>query len=703
MSAHKNIDKICIIITVFTLIIGLLFCNGNLLGIETTAHAIGYENRIFDNSKVHKIDIVINDWDGFLETCESEQYSACNLVIDGEAVKNVGIRGKGNTSLSSVKNMDSNRYSFKIEFDQYENGNTYHGLDKLCLNNIIQDNTYMKDYIAYTMMYNFGVDTPLCSYVDVSVNGEEWGLYLAVESVEDSFLKRNYGEQYGDLYKPDSMSFGGGRGNGMDFDMKDFMNDENSGDSENNNSRPRMNFGGGNMPPDFSGGGIPDFGNGEIPENFNPDEKFGDGGMPDFGGGFGMGSDDVKLKYTDDDISSYSNIFNNAKTTVNTADKKRLIKSLKALYEQSDIESTVDVDEVLRYFVVHNFLVNVDSYTGQMIHNYYLYEKNGQLSMIPWDYNLAFGSFQGGSATSSVNSPIDTPVSSGDISDRPMVAWIFDNEDYTEQYHQLFNEFINSVDFEKFISETAEMIDKYVQNDATKFCTYEEFQKGVETIKQFCKLRSESIKGQLAGTIPSTSEGQKNSSALIDASDINTSDMGTMNMGGGGPGGDFEGKKNFGRNRNSDNSEENSSIRITNTSSLRFENVANQQQDFSEKMPSGDFDPNNIPNGFNPNNMPEGFDPSNMPDDFDPNNMPDGFAPNNMQGGFKSDENVSESEKSDNPENDKLQNNRGDRPQMNDFNPNGSSRTNTSSAWILLGISAAVLLGGLGFAFKFKR
>ncbi|MCQ2460418.1 MAG: CotH kinase family protein [Ruminococcus sp.] len=694
MSAHKNIDKICIIITVFTLIIGLLFCNGSLLGIETTAHAIGYENRIFDNSRVHKIDIVINDWDGFLETCESEQYSACNLVIDGEAVKNVGIRGKGNTSLSSVKNMDSNRYSFKIEFDQYENGNTYHGLDKLCLNNIIQDNTYMKDYIAYTMMYNFGVDTPLCSYVDVSVNGEEWGLYLAVESVEDSFLKRNYGEQYGDLYKPDSMSFGGGRGNGMDFDMKDFMNDENSGDSENNNSRPQMNFGGGNMPPDFSGGGIPDFGNGEIPENFNPDEKFGDGGMPDFGGGFGMGSDDVKLKYTDDEISSYSNIFNNAKTTVNTADKKRLIKSLKALYEQSDIESIVDVDEVLRYFVVHNFLVNGDSYTGQMIHNYYLYEKNGQLSMIPWDYNLAFGSFQGGSATSSVNSPIDTPVSSGNISDRPMVAWIFDNEDYTEQYHQLFNEFINSVDFEKFISETAEMIDKYVQNDATKFCTYEEFQKGVETIKQFCKLRSESIKGQLAGTIPSTSEGQKNSSTLIDASDINTSDMGTMNMGGGGPGRDFEGRKNFGRNRNSDNSEESSSIRITNTSSLRFENVANQQQDFSEKMTSGDFDPNNIPNGFNPNNMPEGFDP---------NNMPDGFAPNNMQGGFKSDENVSESEKSDNPENDKLQNNRGDRPQMIDFNPNGSSRTNTSSAWILLGISAAVLLGGLGFAFKFKR
>ena len=43
--------------------------------------------------------------------------------------------------------------------------------------------------------------------------GEDWGLYLAVEGVEESFLLRNYGE----LYKPDSMEMGGGRGNGGGF------------------------------------------------------------------------------------------------------------------------------------------------------------------------------------------------------------------------------------------------------------------------------------------------------------------------------------------------------------------------------------------------------------------------------------------------------------------------------------------------------
>ena len=58
----------------------------------------------------------------------------------------------------------------------------------------------------------------------------------------------------------------------------------------------------------------------------------------------------------------------------------------------------------------------------------------------------------------------------------------------------------------------------------------------METLREFCLLRAESIQGQLDGTIPSTSDGQsEDSSALIDASSLNISDLGSMNgnMGGG--------------------------------------------------------------------------------------------------------------------------------------------------------------------------
>ena len=57
-----------------------------------------------------------------------------------------------------------------------------------------------------------------------------------------------------------------------------------------------------------------------------------------------------------------------------------------------------------------------------MVHNYYLYEEGGVLSMLPWDYNLAFGGFQTADASGAVNEPIDTPVTGGSLEDRPMAA-----------------------------------------------------------------------------------------------------------------------------------------------------------------------------------------------------------------------------------------------------------------------------------------
>ena len=245
-----------------------------------------------------------------------------------------------------------------------------------------------------------------------------------------------------------------------------------------------------------------------------------EGGKGGFGG---MGASNVKLQYIDDDPESYANIFDNAKTDSSEQDQKRLIASLNALSKYENLEDVVNTEEVLRYFVVHNFVVNGDSYTGSMIHNYYLYEENGQLSMIPWDYNLAYGTFQGGDAASAVNDPIDDV-----LEDRPMQAWIFSDETYTQQYHQLFETFLDTVECQSIIEETKQLIAPYVEQDPSKFCTYEEFETGVDALKSFCTLRAQSARGQLSGTIPSTSEGQSDDAALVDTGDLNLSDMGTM-------------------------------------------------------------------------------------------------------------------------------------------------------------------------------
>ena len=602
MSASKHFNKIAWSVTAFVLIITILFMNGTVLGIEAAKRTLGYENRLFDNTRVHTLDIVMNNFDEFIKNARSEEYYTANLVIDGEAYKNVAIRGKGNTSLSSVSSMGSERYSFKVEFDHYDSSMTYHGLDKLSLNNLIQDSTMMKDYLTYTMMNEFGAPSPLCSFVYITVNGEDWGLYLAVEGIEDSFIRRNFGTDSGELYKPDSMSFGGGRGNGKDFNMNDFAGNLGGFNMGNKNgaSNEKMSI---SKMSETSGN-----------KSTERKDNFSFGGMGGFGG---MGSSDVKLQYIDDNADSYSNIWNNAKTDITDEDKTRLISSLKKLSEKTDLENTVDIENVIRYFVVHNFVCNGDSYTGGMVHNYYLYEKDGKLSMLPWDYNLAFGTFQGGNAASTVNTPIDAPVSGGSGNDRPMWYWILSDEGYTEMYHKYFEEFLSTVDIQSIIQNAYNLIKPYVEKDPTAFYTPEEFEKGVSAISEFCSLRSESISLQL--------ENGKTESNMsyVDASSLNISDMGSMGGGKGGFGGSMARPDSFGgRTNTSDTS--------------KAEDKAVSDTPASQPQMQGGFDMSQMPEGFDPSQMPQGgFDMSQMPEGFDPSQMQGGFDMSQMpEGGF---------------------------------------------------------------------
>lgn len=491
MSTHKHIDKICALAAALALLLCIFLMYLPTGVLKNSPMEIGYESKLFDTSRVHAIDIQMEDWDSFISSAESEEYSLCTLVIDGQAIANVGIRGKGNTSLSSVSSMDSSRYSFKVEFDQFDSGISYYGLDKLSLNNLIQDPTYMKDYLTYRLMNEFGVAAPLCSFAQISVNGEIWGLYLAVEGVENAFLQRNYGSSYGQLYKPDSLGMGAGRGMGKDFRMDNVNASRTEG-----NASPQI-------PPDNA--------RPEMPvESLSEEER--DIGVP----GGGIASGDVLLQYIDDYPESYSNIFNSAKTNISAADKTRLISSLKTLSIGENIASAVDIDAVIRYFVVHNFVVNGDGYTGGMVHNYYLHEDEGLLSMIPWDYNLAFGTFQGHSATEAVNDNIDSPLSVTGTG-RPMIDWIFASDEYTEKYHQYFSQFIHSVNIDSIIAEAYYLISPYVRSDPTAFYSYGEFESAVETLREFCSLRTQSVLAQLSG-----------SSEQIDAGHLDLSAIGSM-------------------------------------------------------------------------------------------------------------------------------------------------------------------------------
>lgn len=489
MARNKYIDAVCLgAVMVAFLIIGIF---GTKYSNAVAYGKLGYESRIFDISKVHTINIEIEDRDDFFEKCKTKKYVNCSLTIDGETFPDVAIRSKGGSSWEDVISLKSNRYSFKIEFDHNEKGKTYYGLDKLCLNNLIQDNTYMKDYLVYRMMAEYGVKSPLCSFTNITINGEDFGLYLAVEGLEDGFLRRSYGTDIGKFYKPG--------GSGGEVEMPD----------------PETEDGMENI--DWESDGWYKMTEEEIVRLFGEDAL-------DYSEEEDVEAD-VCLQYLGDDPARYSSIFDNAKTKVSGADQKRLIGSIKKMNENKEIEEAVDTDAVIRYFVVHNFVGNGDSYTGSMVHNYYLYEKDGKMSMVPWDYNLSFGTLEDQTANEVINQSIDNPVYQGELSSRPMFAWIVNDESYKAMYHARYGEFIR--DFmvngrmKDEIARTEKLIGPYVKADVTKFCTFEQFEKGVEALQTYFELRTESIQGQIAGNA-----GQ------IDASGLNIRSMGVQMMDG---------------------------------------------------------------------------------------------------------------------------------------------------------------------------
>ena len=435
MIRHRYIDFICGAAVLLALALTSLLFFGEALGLQPASAAPGYGDRLFDNGRVHMVDLQVDDWGQFVADAPEEEYVPCTAVIDGEEFYQVGLRAKGNNSLRLTEEYGLCRYSLKLEFDHYIDGRTYHGLDKFSLDASFQDNSYLKAYLVYDMMAFMEVPAPLCSYTWVTVNGKPWGLFLAIEEPEEAFARRNFGPDHGQLYKPDYRS----------------LKAENA---------------------------------------------------------------DVALRYIGDDPDLYPNLFDNAKFDIDAEDQARLIEALRVLSTGKDLKTAVNVDQVLRYFTVQVFTLNWDSYLGHTGHNYFLYEEDGILSILPWDYNLAFGTYALGMTdpirdpSVLINWPINTPARGETMLNRPLYHNLMKDNSCFDQYHSYFDQLLSQYwecgRGELVLRQTQIMIAPFVQADPTAFCSYQDHLLAADTLLEVCLLRAESIRGQLEGRYPIT-------------------------------------------------------------------------------------------------------------------------------------------------------------------------------------------------------
>ncbi|NMF48082.1 spore coat protein CotH [Pseudoalteromonas arctica] len=384
----------------------------------------------FTPTAVNTLSITITDenWQDILDNPLEEEYHETAITFNGVTLDSVAIRTKGGSSLSSVANSSSDRYSFKFDINEYVSGQKFFGLKKFTLQNSFNDPSYMREVIAYELMDEMGVPTPEHAYVNFYVNGELFGLYLMVEAIDGEFIEKHFANSNGDLYKPD-----------------------------------------------------------------------------------GTGSD---LLWLGDDIQSYTDI--NLQTNEDTTDNGAFINFVESLDKGET--SAIEVDTLLRYMSVSTSQSNLDSYHGPLAHNYYIYDDDGVFSILPWDFNESFGTFNMDCNGVDVRELyIDEPVS-GALSERPLIANVFAEQSNLDTYHsyltQLINGSLSSETFNARVNEIADLIREHVENDPTSFYGSTYFEQNLTSttgqfygLTSFMQYRVANMAAQLDGTLPSAGDG----------------------------------------------------------------------------------------------------------------------------------------------------------------------------------------------------
>ena len=127
---------------------------------------------------------------------------AATVTIDGEEVPVTGVRKKGNIGSQSTLIP-----SMKLRFDEFIDGQRFHGLDRLALNNSKADPSYARTCLGYAVFAAAGFAAPRCTWAHVVVNGQDLGPYVAIDEVSTQFLARHFDRADGNLYEGTACDF----------------------------------------------------------------------------------------------------------------------------------------------------------------------------------------------------------------------------------------------------------------------------------------------------------------------------------------------------------------------------------------------------------------------------------------------------------------------------------------------------------------
>jgi hypothetical protein len=151
-----------------------------------------------------------NYWALMTANYASETNIPASLTLEGHTYQNVGVRFRGNTSYTQIGN--SQKKSFAVEMDFIEEDQVVAGYKNLKFNNAHQDPSFMRE-VLYSQMARKYTPIAKANYVRVFLNGEDWGIYTNIQSVDKTFLDEwfmsNDGARYRATVENTGTPFGG--------------------------------------------------------------------------------------------------------------------------------------------------------------------------------------------------------------------------------------------------------------------------------------------------------------------------------------------------------------------------------------------------------------------------------------------------------------------------------------------------------------
>ncbi len=174
---------------------------------RTWAALIPPAHPLFEDDAVHEIHLTFHqsDWWDLLvanfEGVEDPLYMAAEFDWEDVHLESIGVRFKGN---STYQGYPGDKKSFKLDIDEYVDGQEIYGLDKLNLNNGFLDPSFVREKCCYELCEAVGLPAERTNFAALYINDVYWGLYTLVEQFDQEFIESRFGgEETGNLWKGD--------------------------------------------------------------------------------------------------------------------------------------------------------------------------------------------------------------------------------------------------------------------------------------------------------------------------------------------------------------------------------------------------------------------------------------------------------------------------------------------------------------------